>query len=44
MMGFLQIFLDEVPLPAPAALLGINIEVTGLDSEGDERRGLIAHL
>ena len=42
LMGFLQVFLDEVKLPAPATLLGIAIDVTGFDSEGDERRGLVA--
>jgi hypothetical protein len=42
LMGFLQVFMDEVPLPAPATLLGVVIEVTGFDSEGDERRGLVA--
>ena len=40
--GFLQVFLDEVMLPAPATMLGVAIEVTGFDSEGDERRGLEA--
>jgi len=42
LMGFLQVFLDEVPLPAPATLLGVTMEVTGFDSEGDGRRGLVA--
>lgn len=42
LMGFLHVFLDEVPLPTPATLLGVAIEVTGFDSEGDERRGLVA--
>jgi hypothetical protein len=39
LMGFLRVFLDEVTLPAPATLLGVAVEVTGFDSEGDERRG-----
>ncbi len=43
LMGFLQVFLDEVAVPAPATLLDIVVEVTGFDSEGDERRGLVAH-
>ena len=42
LMAFLQVFLDEVALPAPATLLDIAVEVTGFDSEGDERRGLVA--
>lgn len=43
LMGFLQVFQDEVPLPAHATLLGVAVEVTGFDSEGDERRGLVAN-
>ncbi len=43
MMGFLQVFLDEVPLPAAAVVLGVAVEVMGFDSEGDERRGLVAN-
>ena len=43
LMAFLQVFLDEVAVPAPATLLDIVVEVTGFDSEGDERRGLVAH-
>jgi hypothetical protein len=40
--GFLQVFQDELTLPVPAAVLGIPVEVTGFDLEGDERRGLVA--
>jgi hypothetical protein len=43
LMGFLQVFLDEVVVPTPATLLDIVVEVAGFDSEGDERRGLVAH-
>ena len=35
-------FQDEVTLPVPAVVLGITVEVTGFDLEGDERRGLVA--
>jgi hypothetical protein len=42
LMGFLQVFLDEVAVPAPATPLDIVVEMTGFDSEGDERRGLVA--
>jgi len=40
--GFLQVFQDEVTVPASATVLGMAIEVTGFDVEGDERRGLVA--
>jgi hypothetical protein len=39
MMGFLQVFLDEVPLPAAAAVLGVAVEVMGFDSEGTNDGG-----
>ena len=40
--GFLQVFLDEVTLPASAVVLGSAVEVVRFDFEGDERRGLVA--
>jgi len=40
--GFLQVFVDEVAVPAPGTLLDFAVEVTGFDFEGDERRGLVA--
>lgn len=40
--GFLQVFQDEVAVPACATMLGMPIEVAGFDREGDERRGLVA--
>jgi hypothetical protein len=42
LMGFLQVFLDEVTLPASGGVLGSAVEVVGFDFEGDERRGLVA--
>lgn len=43
MSGFLQVFQDEVAVPVAATVLGVAVEVTGFDLEGDERRGLVAH-
>jgi hypothetical protein len=40
--GFLQVFSDEVTVPALATVLDFPVEVTGFDFEGDERRGLVA--
>ena len=40
--GFLQVFHDEVATPLSASVLGTQVEVTGFDYEGDERRGLVA--
>ena len=40
--GFLQVFSDEVTVPAPGAVLDFPVDVTGFDFEGDERRGLVA--
>jgi hypothetical protein len=40
--GFLQIFVDEVTIPVPGAVLGFPVEVTGFDFERDEGRGLVA--
>jgi len=42
LMGFLQVFLDEVERPISATVLGSSVEVTDFDFEGDERRGLVA--
>ncbi len=43
MSGFLQVLQDEVAVPVAATVLGMAVEVTGFDQEGDERRGLVAH-
>ncbi|MGH9092845.1 MAG: hypothetical protein ACRDZR_15930 [Acidimicrobiales bacterium] len=40
--GFLQVFQDEVAVPVAATVLGVVVEVTAFDLEGDERRGLVA--
>jgi hypothetical protein len=40
--AFLTVFEEEVDLPCPAQILGIDIEVLGFDLQGDERRGLVA--
>jgi hypothetical protein len=40
--GFLQVFQDEVTVPAFATVLGMAIEVADFDLEGDERRGFVA--
>jgi hypothetical protein len=40
--GFLQVFQDEVTAPVSATVLGMTVEVTRFDLEGDERRGLVA--
>jgi hypothetical protein len=40
--SFLQVFQDEVTVPARATMLGMSIEVAAFDLEGDERRGLVA--
>jgi hypothetical protein len=40
--GFLQVLQDEIGTPAAATVLGMDVEVTGFDPEGDERRGLVA--
>jgi hypothetical protein len=40
--GLLQVFSDEVTVPASGAVLDFPVEVTGFDFEGDERRGLVA--
>jgi hypothetical protein len=40
--GFLQVFSDEVTVPARGTVLHFPVEVTGFDFEGDERRGLVA--
>jgi hypothetical protein len=38
--SFLQAFEDEVSFPLAALLAGMPVVVTGLDFDGDERRGL----
>ena len=40
--GFLQVFSDEVTVPALGTVVHFPVEVTGFDFEGDERRGLVA--
>lgn len=40
--SFLQAIDDEVRFPFIAALVGISVVVTGVDFDGDERRGLVA--
>lgn len=40
--GFLQVFQDEVTVPVGATVLGMTVEVTSFELEGDERRGLVA--
>jgi hypothetical protein len=41
--AFLQVLQDEITTPASAVVLGMDVEVTGFDLEGDERGGLVAH-
>ena len=38
----LQVFQDEVTVPACATMLGMAIETAAFDREGDERCGLVA--
>lgn len=40
--SFLQSFDDDVRYPFSATLAGIPVVVTGVDFDGDERRGLVA--
>jgi hypothetical protein len=40
--AFLQAFTDEVRFPLDATIVGAAVVVTGLDFDGDERRGLVA--
>ena len=42
MSGFLQVFQDEAAVAVAATVLGVAVEVTGFDLEGDERRHLVA--
>lgn len=39
---FLQAIEDETKFPMPATLVGVPVHVTGIDFDGNERRGLIA--
>jgi len=39
---FLQAIEDEATFPLPATLVGVPVHVTGIDFDGNERRGLIA--
>ncbi len=40
--SFLQAFSDEVRFPFDASVIGAPVRVTGIDFDGDERRGLVA--
>lgn len=40
--SFLQAIEDGVRFPFGASLVGAPVEVTGIDFDGDERRGLVA--
>jgi len=40
--SFLQAIEDEVTFPFRASLVGISVVVTGVDFDGNERRGLVA--
>ena len=40
--SFLQAIEDETKFPMPATLVGVSVQVTGIDFDGNERRGLIA--
>ena len=40
--SFRQAFEDDVVFPFDATLVGVPISVTGIDFDGDERRGLVA--
>lgn len=42
--AFLQEFVDEVPFPVPATLAGTPVVVSGVDFDGNARRGLVAIL
>jgi hypothetical protein len=42
--SFLQAFEDGVRFPFPATLAGVPVMVTGVDFDGDERRGLVADI
>jgi hypothetical protein len=40
--SFLQAIENETNFPMPATLVGVAVHVTGIDFDGNERRGLIA--
>jgi hypothetical protein len=40
--SFLQAIADEVTFPFTASLVGASVVVTGVDFDGNERRGLVA--
>lgn len=40
--SFCQAFEDEAPFQFAGRVVGVDVEVTGVDFDGDERRGLIA--
>ena len=42
--AFLQAFVDELDFPVQAPLAGMPVQVTGVDFDGNERRGLVALL
>jgi hypothetical protein len=40
--SFRQAFEDDVRFPLDATIVGTPISITGIDFDGDERRGLVA--
>lgn len=42
--AFLQQFVDDWTFPVRATLAGMPVQVTGVDFDGNERRGLVAIL
>jgi hypothetical protein len=40
--SFRQAFEDHVRFPVPGSVLGVEVSVTAVDFDGDERRGLTA--
>jgi hypothetical protein len=41
---FLQAIENETTSPIPATLVGVPVHLTGIDFDGDERRGLVAKV
>jgi hypothetical protein len=41
--SFCQAFEDEVRFPVRGEVVGTEVRITGVDFDGDERRGLVAH-
>jgi hypothetical protein len=42
--AFLQAFDDDVQFPIAATLAGVDVVVTGVDFDGNERRGIVATI